>query len=92
MHTALNDDVAPVVGEVRVQGAHAGDGGMDVAVDAARFEVGHAGLPMSVKHNDRGEYSERPMAASCGSTRELDRYKAEIIIALNACHREHPTS
>ena len=42
VHAALDDDVAPVVGEVGVQGAEVGHGGMDVAVDAAWFDDGHA--------------------------------------------------
>ena len=42
VHAALDDDVAPVVREVRVEGAEVGHRGMDVAVDAAWFDEGHA--------------------------------------------------
>ena len=41
VHAALDDDVAPVVGQIGVQRTDVGHGGMDVAVDAAWFEEGH---------------------------------------------------
>ena len=41
VHAALDDDVAPVVGQIGVQRPHVGHRGMDVAVDAAWFEEGH---------------------------------------------------
>jgi hypothetical protein len=43
MNAALDDDIAPMIGQVRVESADTGDGGMEVTIDAAWFDDGHAG-------------------------------------------------
>ncbi len=45
VHAALDHDVAPMVGQIGMQRFEVGNGGMNVAVDAAWFDNGHAEFP-----------------------------------------------